>query len=206
MKRSGVLLIVFVIMLVFSSLAFAVPTIDVQEFPNSGTTYFQDPAASVGSDPYYRWHDEDWGWQHDAISGTITSATINISAWDVDWANGSDPERDIVWVEDNGTLVNLGYLTGEDSTWSYSTITLGSNFYDDIATGLKIWIDIDSTHTYDNWAVTIAKSSLSVDGGIIPNPNPGSTVPSTSVPEPATFLLFGAGLAGVGLLKKKFMN
>ena len=51
----------------------------------------------------------------------------------------------------------------------------------------------------EGWYVTLAKSALSVDGGQIPNPNP-------SVPEPATIMLFGAGLAGIGLLRNRFKS
>ena len=51
----------------------------------------------------------------------------------------------------------------------------------------------------DIWAVALAKSVLSVDGGEIGSPEPG-----VGVPEPATMLLLGFGLAGLAGFKKRF--
>ena len=43
-------------------------------------------------------------------------------------------------------------------------------FYNDIASGLMVWMEIDSTD--DGWAVTLnPNSALSIDGGTLPNPN-----------------------------------
>jgi hypothetical protein len=190
MKKSGILFIVFGIMLAFGSLAYAVPVVDVQQYP---TGYFVDSDANKYAWPYYRWSGDDWGWTHNAISANFSTATLNISAFDVDEESG---EVDEIYAYDNGVMTLIGTLVGVDNTWSYTTFTLGSNFFDDIASGLQVWMVIDADD--EGWAVTLSKSALSVDSGQIPNPNPGA------VPEPATFLLFGAGLAGVGLLKKKF--
>lgn len=168
--------------------------VDVVEF---STGYFVPDEASTYSDPYYRWHDEDWGWTHSAIGGTFGTAELFISAWDVDKSSG---EVDNIYAYDNGTAVLLGSLNGLDGAWGYTTFTLGSNFFDDIATGLQVWIDIDSTHSYDNWAVALAKSVLTLDGGTIPDPEPGPD----PVPEPSTLLLLGGGLAGLAFARKRF--
>jgi len=72
-------------------------------------------------------------------------------------------------------------------------------FEDEIATGLQVWMDVDAGHNEDWWAVTLAKSALSVDGATLPDPNPGH-----QVPEPATMLLFGFGLAGLAGFNKRF--
>ncbi len=186
------LLIVAIAVLLSGSVVFA-STVDIIQYP---TPQFVDPAYPMGN---YRWYDEDWGWQHNAISGSIALATLNISAYDVDWSADTGGEHDLIYAKDNGSWTLLGELSGANDIWAYTTFTLGSNFYDDIANGLEVWIDIDSTHNYDNWAVSLAKSALSIDGGQIPNPNPGS-----KVPEPSTLLLLGAGLFGVGSLRKKF--
>ena len=72
---------------------------------------------------------------------------------------------------------------------------LTSDWYDEIAAGLKVKIEIDATDA--GWAVTLAKSSLSIDGGILPDPDPNP------VPEPATMLLLGGGLLGLAYLKRR---
>lgn len=171
-------------------------TIDVQDYSNNPNLYFVDQDANKYNAPYYRWYDGDWSWTHDAIAGasTATSISLNISAFDIDWASG---EIDVIYAYDNGVKTYVGTLTGLDDTWSYTTFDLTSNFFDDVEAGLQVFIDIDSTHNYNDWAVTLAKSVISVDGGSIPNPEPGAT------PEPGTVVLLGLGLAGVALAGRR---
>ncbi|NIR28768.1 MAG: hypothetical protein GWN21_19985, partial [Gammaproteobacteria bacterium] len=73
--------------------------IDVVEAP---TDYFVPDNSQLYNSPYYRWWDEDWGWQHGAVAGLISSATLNISAWDVDADYAADPEVDNIYVMDSG--------------------------------------------------------------------------------------------------------
>jgi len=175
------------------SFAAQAATTDTVQYPSG---YFVDSDANKYSSPYYRWYNEDWGWSHNAIGGSITSATLNISAFDVDY-DAPDGERDGIYAKDNGSWTFLGYLSGGNDIWQFTNFTLGSNFYDDIASGLEVMIDIDSTHNYQNWAVTLAKSSLSVDGGALPSPTP------TPVPEPETYAMLLAGLGLLGLATRR---
>jgi hypothetical protein len=190
MRRAGILFIVLGVILAFGSIAHAVAT-DVIEYP---TPNFVDPTNWAAG--YYYW-DNDWGWTHNAIGGSITSASLNIGAYDVDWDWLGDPEVDLIYAKDDGIWKQLGSLTGQNNTWTYTTFNMGSEFFNDINNGLEVWMDIDSTHDYDVWAVALSKSALSIDGGSLPNPDP------TAVPEPATMLLIGFGLAGVAALRKR---
>lgn len=159
----------------------------------SPTGYFLPSDSLKYASPYYRSASDDWGWTHNAISGTFTSATLNISGFDVDETSG---EIDNVYAYDNGVKTLLGHLTGVNNDYSFTTFTLGSNFYDDINSGLKVWVDIDSTGA--GWELTLVKSSLSVNGSTLPPPAPG-------VPEPAAWamLIGGFGLAGAALRRKR---
>lgn len=193
MKKLGMLIIAVAgLCIMGGAVAYAAPAVDVKQFP---TGFFVPDEASTYSSPYYRWHDEDWGWTHGAIDTSgATTASLFISAWDVDAASG---EVDKIYAWDGATQVLLGSLAGLDNDWGYTTFPLGANFYDDIAAGLQVWMDIDSTHSSDTWAVTLAKSVLSVDGGTPPPPPPG-------VPEGgSTLLLLGLSVAAIGTLKKR---
>ncbi len=191
MKIKSIMLLAVTLLLGFSGMALA-SVVDVKEF---NTGYFVPNESYTYSSPYYRWHNQDWSWMHSGISETVTSgATLYVSAWDVD----APSEVDNIYAYDAATSawLLLGSLAGNDNAWGYTTFTLNSELYDDIASGLKVSIDIDSTHNYDYWAVTLAKSVLTVNGGTVPEPEPGT------VPEPSTMILLGCGLLGLAGIKK----
>jgi hypothetical protein len=166
----------------------------------SGTTYWAPTDADKLSTPYYRGNGEDWAWQHGAISGKFSSATLSVSAYDVDalGEQGRLPEVDEIYAFNNNTATwnSLGNLAGSNNTFSFTTFNLSSSWFDEIALGLQVMMKIDQNND-GIWAVSLAKSSLAIDGGSLPNPNPGQ------VPVPAAFWLFGSGLAGlIGMHKK----
>lgn len=168
-------------------LALAIPVTDTIQYP---TPEFENPSAPGTS---YRWYNEDWGWQHNAMASGFTTATVSVSAWDVDASSG---EVDNIYARDNGTWVLLGSLQGANNIWQWTTFTLTANFFDDIVNGLELWIDIDSTNTTQWWAVSLAKSTLSLDGATLPPPNPGN------VPIPAAAWLFGGAMGVLMRLRK----
>ncbi len=179
-----------------SGQVFSAAVTDVISAP---TGYFVPDQSDVYNDPYYRGYGEDWGWTHNAIGGTITSATLNIDAWDVDHSSG-EVDRISAWsIQDNDWIV-LGELQGSNDAWGYTTFTLDSSWYDEIAAGLQVWMDI-SVGASSGWVVSLAKSALEVNGGTIPGPGP------SPVPVPAAVWLFGSGLLGLaGFSRKKKAN
>jgi hypothetical protein len=176
----------------FQTFAATTDTLDSAS-PGPGSTYWTPSDAQKTSSPYYRWNGQDWGWQHNAIAGTITTASLNISAYDVD----APSENDEIYAynNDSASWDLLGSLSGASNIWSFTSFNLGASWFDEIALGLQVKMIIDADN--NSWAVSLAKSSLSVDGGTIPNPNPNA------VPIPAAALLFGPALLGfVGLRRK----
>ncbi len=162
--------------------------IDVVQAP---TGYFVPTDAQKYDSPYWRGNGEDWGWTHGGIAAGFATADLNISAFDVDFDQG---EFDHIWALDSGTWVDLGPLAGANDQWAFTSFSLGSNFFDDIVTGLQVRIQIDVNN--DGWLVTLAKSTLTTDGAGPGNPNPG-------VPEPATWAMLIAGFGMVGATMRR---
>ncbi len=195
--KSRIVLLTLCLTLLLSGLAFAAPVTDIVQAP---TGYFVPDDSLKYDYTYWRGYYQDWEWTHGAIGGSFTTATLNISAFDVDnYSADSSAEHDLIYAYDSGAWILLGELAGASDIWSYTEFDLPTSLFDDIATGLQIKVDIDTT-TNGYWLLTLAKSVLTTDNGFIPDPEPNPT------PEPSTLALAALGLAGAFCLRRKFKN
>jgi hypothetical protein len=156
-------------------------------FPNSSDGTINGVAPSTA---------HDWGWKHNPVVG-FTTATLNISAFDVDFASG---ERDAIYIGSNtgpGPTF-LGFLQGTNNAFSFAAFDVTA-YPALLAAGLEVWIAIntgnqlDPTGT-DGWLVSLSKSVVTTDGAFPGNPNPGV------VPLPGALPLFATGLGALALL------
>lgn len=140
--------------------------------------------------PYYRANGEDWGWTHNPIATAFTTATLSVSAYDVD----APSEVDEIWVKDEGVMVLLGTLEGSNNAFSFTSFNLGANLFNEVASGLEVFMKIDTGD--DGWLVSLSNSTLTTDGRDPGNPNP-------VVPLPAAGWLMMASLGGLAAMRRK---
>jgi len=175
---------------------------DTRDASNSGpgTTYWTPTVAQKISSPYYRGRGQDWGWEHNAYNG-FSSASLSVSAYDVDHPG----ELDEIYGWNTSLNAGLGdwdligSLDGANNIFSFTTFNLGASWFDEISLGLRIMMKIDENN--QGWYVSLGKSVLSLDGGSIGNPNPGS-----EVPIPAAAVLFAPAFLGLIGFRRKAKN
>ncbi|HOP39621.1 MAG TPA: PEP-CTERM sorting domain-containing protein [Geobacteraceae bacterium] len=144
---------------------------------------------------------------------TAYSGSMTIRAWDIDPSD----IMNVYFNLESGDRVYAGLLTGSNGGnittwenavangttaslggWSTTTFTLGSQTLAAISGTSGFSLELDVRNEAYNWAAVIDYADLTL------NYEPGAPNPNSSVPEPSSFLLLGAGIAGLGLLRKKF--
>ena len=160
---------------------------------NASPNYFAPSGIATYSSPYYRRAGQDWDWAHNAVTSPYKTATLSVSAFDVDNPSetaGVSNETDEIygWETSSLSWELIGVLADATDIYSFTTFNLGSSWADEISTGLMVRMLIDQTD--QGWLVTLAKSVLATDGAPIGNPNPGT------VPVPAAAWLFGSAVLG----------
>jgi hypothetical protein len=176
-----------------------------------GDTYFvpdsvpDDSIWNAEGGKYYRRRSGDWGWTHtydlESTIDVITSATLEITAYDVD-----GPEVDLI--TGDGTV--LGPLNVGDDKWSTTAFDLAGSVLDDLLDGtLNVWMDIDAANQ-GVWAVALGSSKLSVEYETlelvetieyveveVPCPHP------QVIPAPGAIILSSLGVGVVGYLRRR---
>jgi hypothetical protein len=177
-------------------------TIDTIDATSGQANTFFVPAPGQELDsPYYRGDPDsagttrgaDWGWSHNPVTG-FTTATLSISAYDVDYSSG---ERDAVYLGSSTGpgSVFLGFLQGSDNSFSFTSFDV-SSYVSILNAGAGVWLAINTGNTIDptgstGWIVSLAKSVITTDGTDPGNPNPGTS----PTPLPGAAFLMGTVLA-----------
>lgn len=143
-------------------------TLDYTANGNYAEPWFVPPESILDHWPYHRGMWEDWGWTHDirkhvpSDAKGILSATLVISAWDVDVNDPEGAEIDGVYANS----VRLGQLEGTNGRyWRISQFELPQEVLDELWADREVYIflDIDEIEDMVGHRVTLDYATLVVN-------------------------------------------
>jgi len=142
----------------------------------------------------YKWFKgpDAYSWDHDGLGSvdSLTSASLKIKAYDID--NASEINSVHAYDTNLADWVDLGNLTpGGNNNYSWTTFSLGEEWFDEIAAGLQLKVLFEKDH----WVSKLKWSKLSVHGEYCP--------PVSEVPLPAAVWLFGSALVGFTSFRRR---
>lgn len=149
-----------------------------------------------------------WAWKMMSsvtlATGTneILGLTSSMNIVDQGWG-GQDPNSNqvLVGLFSNGTNLFNVHVAGGLHNWTFQSYNIASN--PSALTGLNAALDLIDWATAPTVTMQMFAAPLGYGGWQLHANNATFTVTSTTVPEPASLVLLGLGLAGLALARRR---